>query len=468
MANIFSSLFSRRSNTEPVLVPDSASGVERRDFDLKSSEAQKIFVWGRQPDSPDLVVNDFSIISSTPFYGAMRYVSEGIAMLDRKVKKRDGLRFYDDHDHPISYLLKRRPNPYYTWFDMFAAWICNAMLGNGYIRIHWDSWTGRPESFEHLPSRYVYPEFDTKGFLWYRVEGEISGKSVSLLLPHTDVLHLKGLSLDSFVGAKTSAIHYAAHGSALAADNYTQSIFGKGAFPSIAVKTKETLDSTEAALIEDNLMSRIGGSKNAGRPLVLDGDKDVQYLQWSPLDVALEAVKHMSIEQVSQITKVPRDLLALDTSGTYGAAVQRRSDFYVHCLQPWSQKIEEEITTKLFSSLEVSLGTYTYEFDASLYLSMSPKDQTEMFEVAIKSSQLTPNEARQERGLDPLPGGDTLYGDINTLPLEQLVEVAFAKYLSSVGEGNRQQNEDASALSDNEADNTKEQTDNEQETQSAQ
>jgi HK97 family phage portal protein len=455
-----------KTRTLPVATETRASdrgGTEKRDFDLKSAEAQRIFVWGNS-DPSGIVVNDDTILSSTPFFCAMRYVSEGIAMLDRKVRRLEGERFYDDQTHPISFLMRRRPNPWMTWFDLLCAWICNAMLGNGYLLIIWDSITARPSSIEHIPSRFVWPEFDANGFLWYRISGEINGRQVTTMVPHTDILHLKGLSLDGLSGRKTSIVHKSAHGISLASDIYSESVFDKGAFPSIAVKTTDTLDSTEIANVEQNLMDRMGGAKKAGRPLVLDNGQDVQYLQWSPIDVALEQVKHMSAEQVSQMTKVPRDLLALDTHGTYGAAVQRSKDFFVHCLQPWVEKIQEELNTKLFSEPEITLGTVCFEFDSSLYLSVSPKEQTEMFEVAIRSSQMTPNEARQAQGRDAMPGGDTLYGDINTLPLEQLVEVAFAKYLSSVGEGAKSQSDQNTAKSNQKSQKA---TDNEQQTQPA-
>lgn len=467
----YKSFLSWYQEQNPVVIPPSSPAptstrehTEKRDFDMKNAELQRLFVWGKSDDG--VVVNDETVLGSTPFFGAMRYVSEGVAMLDRRVKTLVGERYYDDKEHPISYLFRSRPHPYYTWFDLLCAWISNAMLGNGYIRIFWDRFTGLPTHLEHIPSRYCYPEFDSRGFLWYRITGDMNGLPVSLVLPHTDILHLKGPSLNAILGLSTSVVHQNAHFSSLASDDYTKSVFGKGAFPSIAVKVQESLDASEVSLMEENIMKRIGGSKQAGRPLVLDNGSDVQYLQWSPVDVALQAVKHLSVEQVSQLTKVPRDLLGLDNQGTLGATVQRSKDFYVHCLQPWVEKVQEEITTKLFNPTEVALGLAYFEFDPSLYLSMTPKEQAEMFKTAISSSQMTPNEARSELGRDPLPGGDVLFGDINLLPLENLVEVALAKYLSSEGEKKRGESDSQEPNSSNNSE-IQNDTDNEAESQPA-
>lgn len=462
----------------PVATETRGSGrtdTELRDFDMKSAEAQRIFVWGNS-DPSGVVVNDDTILSSTPFFGAVRYVTEGLAMLDRKVRRKENNRFIDDNDHPVAYLMKRRPNPFMTWFDLISAWVANAMLGNGYLLIIWDRISGRPIRLEHVPSRFVWPEFDHNSFLWYRISGEINGRQITTIVPHTDILHLKGLSLDGLTGRKTSILHKAAHSTSLSADTYSESVFGKAAFPSIAVKTSESLDATEAYTMEQNLMDRAGGAKNAGRPFVLDSGQDIQFLQWSPIDAALEAVRHLSVEQVSQITKVPRDLLALDTHGTYGAAVQRSRDFYVHCLQPWVEKIQEEINTKLFTEIEIVLGTHQVELDSSLYLSLSPSEQVEMFSHAIKSSQLTPNEAREAMGRDAMSGGDQLYGDINMVPLDSVAQIALAKYLSSEGEKVLQSGDvlglNTEELVDSEPntiikDKDNSNTDNEQETQPA-
>lgn len=432
----FLSWFQEQPKAEPdteIRAGSSSTTTEKRDFGLQSLEAQRLFVFGT-PDLAGVTVTNDTALQVCPFFGAMRYVSEGIAMLDRSLKKRKGENHYPEYEHPLAELIFGRPHPYYTWFDLLSAWVANAMLGNGYIRIHWDLFTGRPAFFEHLPQRFVWPQYDSSGFLWYRVSGELNGRQVTILLPHTDVLHLKGFGLDALLGKQIASLHKHMFGTGIASDEYSASVMGKGAFPSIAIKTDDELDSKEVAIMEENAMRRIGGARQAGRPFVLDKGQDVQYLQWSPLDVALEAVKHLTTEQVSQITKVPRDFLALDTRGTYGAASVRDKQFYTHCLQPWVEKIQEEFNSKIFTESEIRRRAVWFEFDPSMYNTMTPKEQTEMFSIAIKSSQLTPNEVRKQKGLPPMNGGDSLFGDINSLPLEQLVEVALAKYLSSVGE----------------------------------
>ena len=99
-----------------------------------------------------------------------------------------------------------------------------------------------------------------------------------------------------------------------------------------------------------------------------------------------------------------------------------------------------------------------------------------MFSNAIKSSQLTPNEAREAMGRDAMSGGDQLYGDINMVPLDSVAQIALAKYLSSEGEKVLQSGDvlglNTEELVDSEPntiikDKDNSNTDNEQETQPA-
>lgn len=372
-----------------------------------------------------------------PFFAAVRYISEGVAMLDRKVKIRKPEGVFDAFGHPVWKSVMREPHPYYTWHDLICAVLVNACMGNGYIRIHWDYSTMRPRYFEHLPSVFTQPYIDENGNLWYDVTGVIGGRTVVERLPYTDVIHIKGPSLDGITGLNTIITHESVLSTGIARQQYSESVLGKGARPSIAIKTQDELDEKEVDAIEQNVMNRIGGAANAGRPLVLDAGQDIQYIQWSPLEAALVALSNLNVEDVCRVTKVPRDLMALDTSGTYGAGVQRSKDFLTHCLNSWIEKFQEEFNRKVFWYDESETRTVWFEFDTSMYVALDEKTKSEKLVNEVAGTIRTPNEARAELGLPPVDGGDELMVDINLLPMSKAVEVALAKYLSAQGEKNR-------------------------------
>jgi len=409
---------------------------QRRDFDLKSQEAQRLFVFGT-PSLSGVSVNNDTALTLPPMFGAIRLISEGLAMLDRKVKRKKNGRLQLLDDHPVTDFLEGRPHSDYTWFDFLAALFTNACLGNGYARIWWDNKTMRPRALEHIPQGLVWPERNTvDGTLWYRVSGELNGRMVTWTLPQTEMLHIKGFSLNAITGRPTALMHRPTLGAGIAAQQYTESIFGKGARPSIAIKSKDELLASEVRQIEDEIMNRHGGSENAGRPLVLDNGMEVVYLQWSPVDVALVDFRRLNVEDVSMITLVPVEMLmSQQKSGTYGAAVQRTQNFLTHCLGPWIEKFQEEFNSKIFYASERRRGGRVYfEFDTAMYLSLDKKSEAEVLKTLVGSSIMTPNEARERLGLDPAEGGDVLFGSINQLPIKDVAQIALAKYLSAQGE----------------------------------
>lgn len=414
------------------------------------------------PVSPaGVAVTDESTLSLPPAFAAIRYISEGLAMLDRKVYKGNGS-LAPKHD--LALFFNGKPHPYYTWFDFTAALITNACLGNGYARIYRDEFTMRPYALEHIPNTMCYPEYDYTGNLVYAINGYLNGRVICERVPYTDMIHIKGVTLNAMEGLQMTLVHRPTIGAGLASREYSEAIFGKRATPSIAVKYDQALDADDRKVLTDNIISEYGGAVNAGKPFILDDGMEIQYLQWTPNDVALIDFNDLTVRDCCRIFKVPADMMALDQKGTYGAKKSHSQDYLVHCLGPWREKVEEAFNSQLFYTSEFTSKSYYFGYDGSLYLEMDKeteakvrKTEAERLALMVASTLITPNEARKELGLAPVPDGDKLFGNINLLPLDQLVEVALAKYLSSEGEkarGNSEanaQSQQQQNSSDNEA-----------------
>lgn len=433
-----------------------APKTEKRSYSLADPNFWRYFNLGAL-NLAKVDVNVNTVLGVPPFFSAVRYISEGVAMLDRKVKHTRADGTHETNEHPVAELINYRPHAHYTWFDFICALLTNACLGNGYARIHWDYQTMRPLYLEHIPFIYCRPEFGFDGTLWYRISGYLNGRTVSELVPHTDMIHVKGLSLDGVLGYDISMLHQSTFAVGIARGQYAESKLGNSVFPSIVVKTKESLEADIVATREQNLIERVGTSAKAGTPLYLDAEQDLQYIPPPALDAALEQLAGLNVEDVCRITKVPRDLLALDTHGTYGAGVQRSQDFLTHCLGPWIEKIQEEVNCKLFYYSESRKRRYYFEFDTSMYLALDKKAEAEVLVALVAGSVLTPNEARARLQMSPMEGANELFANINSLPLKDLVKVATAKYLSAEGEKLEGQQQ---------SDNTQSSTENEPNTES--
>lgn len=408
-----------------------AESVRRRDYSLSDPNFWSYFNLGPTTRA-DVPVTNLSVLGNSAWYSALRYISEGVAMLDRKVKRKMSGKVTDTEQHPVAELLADRPHPNYTWFDLIAGLLVNACHGNGYARIWRDPIFMRPVYVELIPSYCVTIDYDFNGGLFYRISGTIAGKSVNYNIASSDIIHIKGLSLDGISGLPTTFLHNDIHGTGIARNQYSAATLGQGAAPSIAITNEDDLTWAELKEARTNFMAQHSGSHNAGTPIFLGKGQGIEYLSLKPHEVGFEAFGAMNIADVARLTKVPLDLLMVDAGGTYGAGVQRSKDFLTHCLRPWIERVQEEFTCKLFYLSEQ--GRYRMEFDLSMYLELDRAAEVEALSRMVAGTIMTPNEARGKMGLDPVEGGDELLTDINQVPLKNVLEVALAKYLSSKGE----------------------------------
>lgn len=404
--------------------------MEKRTY-LADPSYWSFFAFGR-PTKADVAVTDFTVLSNSAWYSAVRYISEGVAMLDRKVKRSMSGRVQEVTSHPVAELLAHEPHPFYSWHDLLAALLTNACHGNGYARIWRDPVSLRPVYVEHIPSSCVVVEYAPNGGLSYRICGTIAGRSISALIPPSDMIHVKGLSLDAITGLSTGLLHTDIHGTAIARNQFTAAMMGQQARPSLAITSEDDLTWEDLKLARQNFESQYSGSVNAGVPLFLGKGQKIEYLQWSPVEAGLEQIAHLGVADVARLTKVPLDMLGIENGGTYGAGVQRSKDFLTHCLRPWVERLQEEFTRKLFYLSEH--GRYYFEFDLSMYLELDREAEAKVLATLVSSTIMTPNEARKRLGLEEVAGGDQLLTDINQVPLENVLEVAMAKYLSAKGE----------------------------------
>jgi HK97 family phage portal protein len=373
-------------------------------------------------------VNDASVLQIPPAWSAIRYISEGIASLNRSVYLRepDG-DVVPDHSSAVASLFDSRPHPHYTTFDFLQALVSNACLGNGYARIYRDPSTARPFALEIIPQEFVNIVYSPDGSLFYSVTGIIADKSVSYYLPETEMLHVKGLTFTGLLGKKTSIVHNGTFATSLGAQQYGNTWFSKGAAVGGLITFPNPLSKEQRELLRGKLEANHAGSRNAGSFMVLDAGADFKAMQAGPQDAAVIDFNNLTTVQVAQIFKMPLHLLSQLDRSTFSNMEQQNQDFVVHCLQPWSRKIEEEFSTKLFTTSEIRNRKRFFAFDLSPLQMGDMDSQAKFFASAIQNGWMTPNEVRAKKNLNRIEGGDQLFIQQNMAPMDRLNEILDGK-----------------------------------------
>ncbi|HET8634232.1 MAG TPA: phage portal protein, partial [Gemmatimonadales bacterium] len=199
---------------------------------------------GALSSASGLPVTPLTALQSAAVYSCVRCLSEDLAKLPLGVRRKlsDGGSVPEPR-HALNALFQR-PNRWMTGFD-FVAYIVTALClrGNGYAVIK----RGRGgEPIELIP---VSPDrvsllLAPNGLLYYMVHHPAVGDAVTL--HQDDMLHIRSLSLDGYVGISPIAVAQDAIGLALATQQHGATLFRQGAQVSGVLRATSKL-SPEAA-----------------------------------------------------------------------------------------------------------------------------------------------------------------------------------------------------------------------------
>jgi len=393
-----------------------------RSYSISNPDTAAIF--GGISMNPNITVTDATVLEIPPAWAAIRYISEGIANLGRGVFVRRNSDVLHDYESPVAQLFNGRPHPHYTTFDFLQTLVANACLGNGYARIYRDRATMSPVALEIIPSAYVSIVYGNDGQLFYHVCGPINERTVNVYLPETDMIHIKGVTFTGEIGKRVSLVHRDTFSVDVAANEYTNKYFQKGAAVGGIISFPNALTVEQRADLKLKALEKHQGSRNAGSVMVLDTGADFKPIQSSPKDAAVMDFKNLSTVGVSQIFKVPLHLLSDLTKSTFSNIEQQNQDFVVHCLEPWAGKIEEEFTSKLFTTSEIKNRKRFFAFDFSQYKMGDMKAQAEFFGSMVQNGIMSRDEVRAKFNLNKVEGGDILTVQLNLVPIEMLPSIA--------------------------------------------
>lgn len=142
--------------------------------------------------------------------------------------------------------------------------------------------------------------------------------------------------------------------------------------------------------------------------------KDLKYNRdgFNPEQLQMSSAREFAITEIARLTGIDaEDLSVSTTSRTYFNAQDRRRDRLESVLGPYMTAVEGRLSME-----DVTPRGYKVVFDTSSYLRLDDQAAAQTDQILISSKVLSPEEAREKRGLDPAtaPVGAT---DPNTAPV---------------------------------------------------
>ncbi len=377
---------------------------------------------GGQPTAAGEYITEENALNCPAVKAAVSVLSESLAMLGIEIYReaKSGRRELA-WDHPLYDTFRRAANPETpatTWRETTQNHL--GIWGNGYSAIQ-RAGRGAPRwLLQKMPKRTKPFRNRDDGKLWYEFRDERG--QMEEPLPASEVLHIKGLSLDGFVGKSIAQIIREAIGGNRAAERFANEVFRNGPTPQGFLKHPTQMSKNAYDRLTQSMNEESGHGKRH-RFKILEEGVDPVFAQYNLSQLQMIDVRRFLLEEVARAYRITPYLLGDLTHGTMGSITELGRQFVVYTLAPWCARWTAEIDFKLLT------GEFHSRFDFSAFLQgdhiARASYHRALFGIGVESI----NEIRAAEGKNPLddPKADEHFVPLNMVPLGRAGEAAPAK-----------------------------------------
>lgn len=352
-------------------------------------------------------MNDDSALSITTVYACIRLLSDSIGTLPLGAYRKTKDKTKKPVDPPPP--LVDDPWPEGTAQDFYSQVIVSLCLrGNFYGQIVDRDGSGTPTIIMPLHPDSVLARRDRTGKRTYRVQGD-------LVSPH-DMLHIPAFLVPgSFIGLNPVEYARSAWALAAAAEKYGGQFFANSANPSGVISVEDDLTEEKTRELARAWSMAHQGVGAAQKPAVLTGGAKWTAMSLNMDDAQfLQTREHQRVEIMSWFGIPPHMLGDVDRTTSWGTGIeQQEMGFMINTLGPLGTRIEQYFT-KLLPKNQYA------KFDYSHRLRTDTLQRYQAKQIAINSSWMSPDEARDDEDLPPIPGGkgDVYFRPANLVPID--------------------------------------------------
>lgn len=174
--------------------------------------------------------------------------------------------------------------------------------------------------------------------------------------------------------------------------NYSTGILKNGALPIGVLKATSRLTSNAIDRLRSSFENLYGGSKRAGKTLILEEGLDYQPISMKPNEMDLTNQKKNTISEIARIFNVPESMIN-SAANKYSSNEQNNIYFLQYCISPIVTAIEGSINKALLLESEKK-DNYFFRFDVSEILRTTEKEKIEAVVRAMEKGLISINEGR--------------------------------------------------------------------------
>lgn len=315
-------------------------------------------------------------------------------------------------DHPLYRLLAKKPNRWqssFEWHSMMQGHI--SLRGTGYNRIVPKANGEIAELVPMHPDRMKVELLDS-GVYRYIYTKPNGDKEV---LPAGSVFKIAPFSSNGFTGINPMELASDSVGEGLAQQSYSSRFFANDARPLggwIEMATGQKFKDPEAKQGFSDSWQRAQAGVNRGKTAVLEGGMKYHEIGVNNKDAQMLEAKNAKVADICRWFGVPPHLaFALDRATDNN--IERLSlEFIKFTMRELAECWEAAIGDQLLDPDE----NIEPEYDMDKLARGEMKSRAEYYQLGINAGWLTPNEARDMEGLNPLDELDEPLRPLNMVP----------------------------------------------------
>lgn len=318
--------------------------------------------------------------------------------------------------HPLLDLLER-PNPMQSRRQLIEADLSFLLIaGNSFMERTQEGrnllraqevWTLRPDRMTVVPGETGLPRAYE-----HKVGGGTVRYDVDFATGELPILHKRHFNpLDDWYGMSpldAAAWSIDTHNDAA---RWNKALLDNGAAPSGALiyggdaQGSSEMGEQQFQRLKRELLEMYSGSRNAGRPLVLDGGLDWKQMGLSPNDMQFSEAKAMAAREICFAFGVPPMMLGIPGDNTYSNFQEAQRAFYRNTVIPTMEMWLGEFMRWMAPLYERNRPNMRFEVDLDRVPALEG-ERREIWDRIESSTVLTINEKREALDYAPLDDED--------------------------------------------------------------
>lgn len=320
-------------------------------------------------------------------------------------------------DHEVLSLL-RRVNPFTTQRELFeATQAYKDLAGEAFwylvpgtkLKVE-QIWLLRPDWINVIPDQTTFLK---------HYEYRVPGNEKIIIKPENLIHHKYFNPLDPYRGLSIVGAAALAVDAEVNAEQYNNKFFENSAIPSVVMQTEQKLDETMRKRMREAWNNEYGGKDKAHRMVIMEGGLEVKPFTFAPKDMEFLAGLGFNRDKIMSIFRVPKTRLGITEDVNLANAEETMKMYMRFVVRPLMERIRDTLNEFLLPRYDEDLF---FAFDDPV--PENEEANNSKYKTLVALGAMTPNEVRQEEGMDAVDGLDNFYIPANLVPITSEVDDA--------------------------------------------